>query len=542
VQATNALNDANCASVDGSNLTPGVSSQTVVIPNKKRLFLPCGTFTGGATVNPVIQVTSFGEFWGRDRNCTIISTNSGTANIIAAGNGENWWRISDLAVLSAVARTAGAGIRVQGGHGVIERVVVYPVFDGVTFDTAGASGNNVIRDSELTSGTGSPGTPGSGNAWHCGFKNGGVASGTVSGNVADNVTISPAIAFTDAAFCIQDGSDTISIVNSQVASSGGDSVGLHLETVNGGAAPANTTITTSAFEGGVTQNAIVHDAGWNTKFVGVTAQSSLRGLVVNGGSNIEWVGGTFHLNQREGLQINSSSDVKIVGSHFSDDSQATTNTYDDIFVAANVSNFSLIGNNHKDLTSTGKVCKYGVEIASGTSDYYSVLADTNNGNCVGGQIVDGGSGTHKNMCNPGSGSGSGPLCYLNGTVVTQLASTLQKSESGADTNVLTFTPPGVAGTYRIRLALSLSAANAATLGWTATWKDSSGNAQAPTNLAFFQSGIAAPALTFTTSAARDYYADAQIDVDSSATNIVIKLTFSGTSFTGKASASVERVQ
>jgi hypothetical protein len=117
--------------------------------------------------------------------------------------------------------------------------------------------------------------------------------------------------------------------------------------------------------------------------------------------------------------------------------------------------------------------------------------------------------------------------------------TSQKAESAADTNVLTLTPAAIAGTYRVRFTLSLSAANAATLGWTATWKDSNGNAQSPTNLALSQTGVAAPALTFTTSSAGNYYGDLTIDVDNSATNIVIKLTFSGTSFAGKASATIE---
>jgi len=90
--------------------------------------------------------------------------------------------------------------------------------------------------------------------------------------------------------------------------------------------------------------------------------------------------------------------------------------------------------------------------------------------------------------------------------------------------------------------ISVSAASAATLGWTATWTDSNGNAQTPTNLSLVQSGTAAPALTFTTSAAGNYYGDATIDVNNARENIVMKLTFSGTSFTAKVSATVGRLQ
>ncbi|MBV9179888.1 MAG: hypothetical protein JO356_01135 [Acidobacteria bacterium] len=128
-------------------------------------------------------------------------------------------------------------------------------------------------------------------------------------------------------------------------------------------------------------------------------------------------------------------------------------------------------------------------------------------------------------------------------VVGIYGATSQKSESAADSNVLTFTPPYAStGTYRIHFVLSVSAANTATLGWTATWKDSNGNAQAPANLSLVQSGTAAPALTFTTSAAGNYYGTALVDIDTSQTAIVVKLTFSGTSFSAKASATVEQVQ
>lgn len=135
---------------------------------------------------------------------------------------------------------------------------------------------------------------------------------------------------------------------------------------------------------------------------------------------------------------------------------------------------------------------------------------------------------------PISLDGASPVTLVGGTV-------LQKAETGADTNVLTFTPAATSGLYEVFFGLSLSAANTATIGWTATYKDSNSNAQTPTNVSLFQLGTAAPALTFTTSAAGDYYGFLIIDVDNSSTNIVIKLTFSGTSFSGKVSAAISRL-
>ena len=129
-----------------------------------------------------------------------------------------------------------------------------------------------------------------------------------------------------------------------------------------------------------------------------------------------------------------------------------------------------------------------------------------------------------------------------GTTPLLCPPTLQKAETGADSSVLSFTPLTTAGTYKIRIVISCSAASTATLGWTATWKDSNSHAQAPTNLSLFTSGTAAPALTVTAAANAAYYGEAQIDIDTSGTAITIKTTFSGTSIAYKASAWIERVQ
>lgn len=151
--------------------------------------------------------------------------------------------------------------------------------------------------------------------------------------------------------------------------------------------------------------------------------------------------------------------------------------------------------------------------------------------------------------------GTATITTLKATAITQysgivtagqgvapiLGATSQKTESAADTNVLTVTPPAVAGSYRLRFVMAVSAQSAATLGWTATWKDSNSAAQAPTNLALFVSGTAAPALTFVAVTNGNYYGEAYIDIDNSATAIVVKLTFSGTSFTAKVTATVERL-
>lgn len=118
----------------------------------------------------------------------------------------------------------------------------------------------------------------------------------------------------------------------------------------------------------------------------------------------------------------------------------------------------------------------------------------------------------------------------------------QKAETGADATLLSCTPASVAGTYRVCISMAVSAQNTATLGWTATWTDSNGSAQAPTNLALSQTGVAAPALTFTAATNGNYNACFPVDINNAGTAIVVKTTFSGTSIAYKASAAVERIQ
>lgn len=123
-----------------------------------------------------------------------------------------------------------------------------------------------------------------------------------------------------------------------------------------------------------------------------------------------------------------------------------------------------------------------------------------------------------------------------------LGITSQKAETGAaDANVLTVTPAAAVGTYRLSFVLSCSASTAGIAGWTATWTDSNGQAQAPTNLALSAAGTALPALTFTLVANSAYYGAAIIDVNNAATNIVIKMTYTSGTLAAKVSATIERL-
>jgi hypothetical protein len=119
--------------------------------------------------------------------------------------------------------------------------------------------------------------------------------------------------------------------------------------------------------------------------------------------------------------------------------------------------------------------------------------------------------------------------------------TSQKPETGAaDANVLTVTPAASVGNFRVCFTASVSSATAGVIGWTLSWTDSNGNAQSNIAESLFQQGTAAPALTFTTSAASNYQSCSEIDVNNAAAAIVVKWVGGGTT-AAKVSATIERL-
>jgi hypothetical protein len=198
-----------------------------------------------------------------------------------------------------------------------------------------------------------------------------------------------------------------------------------------------------------------------------------------------------------------------------------------------------------DVVSGGvyQACYDGTEFVLGTtsSTVYS------SGALVSGRMLLGNSGNQLATASNISASNSVFTIYNSETLAGngmayERGVTSQKAETGADSSVLAVTPASAAGTYCATFTQVLTAASSATIGWTVSWTDSGSNAQTPTNEPLFQSGTAAPALTFTTSAAGDYFGTVCFDVNSAGAAITVKTTFSGTSMTSKVSAVVERKQ
>jgi hypothetical protein len=128
-----------------------------------------------------------------------------------------------------------------------------------------------------------------------------------------------------------------------------------------------------------------------------------------------------------------------------------------------------------------------------------------------------------------------------GTVPVYGATSQKAETTTADANVLTYTPPATAGTYRVNVNISVSSATAGVIAWTLSWTDSNGNAQANIAMPLFQHGTAAPNTTFTTSVAGNYTGTSTIDINNAAASIIVKWVGGGTS-AAKISAVIEQLQ
>ena len=105
-------------------------------------------------------------------------------------------------------------------------------------------------------------------------------------------------------------------------------------------------------------------------------------------------------------------------------------------------------------------------------------------------------------------------------LVANYAETKQKSETGADVNVLTFTPVAFTGIYRVNVTIDCSIW-AANMSCTLTYKDSNGSA---VSRALYFTDLTTEANLTVIAATGNYGVAFPFDIDNSATNIVIAVT------------------
>jgi hypothetical protein len=106
-------------------------------------------------------------------------------------------------------------------------------------------------------------------------------------------------------------------------------------------------------------------------FSNCTALSGYYGLITNGGTVILVNGGSFYLNQQHGIFVNAGTDVHIDGAMIYDNSQATTNTYRGIIVAAGNTKFSIKNCSIRSQARSGSGNKmiYGITIQNNCTNF-----------------------------------------------------------------------------------------------------------------------------------------------------------------------------
>lgn len=391
--------DANCEVVDASKFKKPAATATIKV--SKPLIL--GAYTLTTSGDPGLLLGTHSRLEGQGRNYTVVTTTSPTADIIKLPPGANYSYVGALTIQSSVEREGGTGLHVQGGNSLFREILINPVWNGIVLDVPSSAGNNEFESIQISSGVGGLPGQGSGKAWNCGIRNGGVPKGTVASNSFSHIkVVSTGPPFHDAMVCILDGSDSITFSDSQfVANVGGsDAVAVHFERIANGNAPSWIKFTGSYFESGLTKNAIVIDSVLTVDFDHCFEASSLRGMLVNAGTRVAWQGGQFYNNRQEAVRLNAVEDFDVSGARIGNNSQESANTYDDVFVSAGVSTFKITDNTFKAILSTKILPKWNISIAPGTSDHYVVTGNIMPGFALTGSLSDGGTGPHKMICNP----------------------------------------------------------------------------------------------------------------------------------------------
>jgi hypothetical protein len=394
-----AMADSACTSVEAINFTSPAAAAT--INATKPLLLGAYTLTGGAGANPVISVGPQSTLAGVGMNYSIVTSTSNTNDIVKAPSASQRFTIHDLTITQPVTRSAGAALRMSGGNASVYNIYIPIYHDGMFFDTAITSGNNMVSNFWLGNAvdTGSP---------NCGIRIGGVSSGTVSSNQFVNGTLLTSATHTDALICAQDGTDTPLFSNIQaVWDSVHSSVALHTEVVNGGTEPFAVHFVNSTFEGGPAANSVVIDKIREfTCFLCNEATGNI-GVKINGGSSVgvsrfHWTGGVIENNQQHGVDIEAGiGDISFIGVRFADNGKQTNNTFDHIFNVG-ASNFHFDYNNFDTILSSGppaNIVKWNIENAASGCNNYTMSGNNFSGSGVSGTVSDGCSGTNRFVVN-----------------------------------------------------------------------------------------------------------------------------------------------
>jgi hypothetical protein len=126
----------------------------------------------------------------------------------------------------------------------------------------------------------------------------------------------------------------------------------------------------------------------------------------------------------------------------------------------------------------------------------------------------------------------GHVPYIRGTV-------LDKAETGTDNNVLTVTPAAAVGLYRVSIFILITSQTGANLNWGVSWTASDGLPKDGMGSGIMLIGSSSVLTNFGNLGG--YFATQVIDVDNSASPIVVKVSLTAGTITYKASAVIEQL-
>jgi hypothetical protein len=118
---------------------------------------------------------------------------------------------------------------------------------------------------------------------------------------------------------------------------------------------------------------------WSVECVGCWGSYSTNkaGLLTKGANldSVRWIGGRLRENGRQGWSHEGGKNVQLVGLEIAANSKLTSNTYDGVLIAANVSSWGIsscrIGNYASSLTGQAN----GITISAGTSQNFRIIGN-----------------------------------------------------------------------------------------------------------------------------------------------------------------------
>jgi hypothetical protein len=360
---------------------------SLVSTNGGTAYFPAGTYK---TTAPITWTGNNVSLTGVGQGATTIQCTFASGDIFTVGNGTanpNNSVISNMSITSTVAKSSGAAITFKNGHNLgIDRVRLdNNMYVGFNFE--GGAQQYIYYANNFEINSGSYGISIGTNSTLCQeifLSHGTIASCTEAGIffLNANGVYSNSI---DAIGC-KHGIMTFPSTGNKTSALWFTDVLADTSTQNGWNMIAN---------GGLV-NDITMTGCWGST-------STLRGMFFSNVKDISITAARCVNNGTDGLALDAGcSNVSIVNSQFLSNSMATSGSNSGIAVAANVSNWSVIGGACGTDANFGfNNQNYGIFIDTGSSNHYSVIGVILQTNITG-PVFDGSSGTDKRFYgNPG---------------------------------------------------------------------------------------------------------------------------------------------